>query len=433
MEPLTNTVEELYHQYHREIVRFFADHLTDREAAWDLCHDVFLRLLLACASKTRINHPRGWLMRVAKNLLIDTYRHQQAARTIELSPQMQEEGLLMGDATTFKVLLERKDMLQMIVSAFHALPEKYRRLLFWREIERLPLQELVVRTGTTDAVLSTELWRARKLLQKEYQRLRFKDLLPADEEILEHLDTLLHFHVIDAPEDDLKQLETHVRGYFEGIAPMWDSYVASAYEVNLQERLSKLLPWHQSMTVLDAGTGTGYLAGIIAPLVGNVIGVDCSPAMLKQAGEKMARAGFEHVTFREGMGEQLPLGNDSVDVATCHMLLHHVVSPRLVLRELSRVVRPGGYIVIIDAHTHKYRWTPEAFGDLHYGTNLKRLRQHLQTLHISPLEIEDAGISYSGLSIGNDATFSNFLLVGQVGEQSKHALASGQFKYWKDI
>ncbi|GHO45944.1 sigma-70 family RNA polymerase sigma factor [Ktedonospora formicarum] len=433
MEPLTNTVEELYRQHHREIVRFFTDHLADREAAWDLCHDVFLRLLLAYASKTRISHPRAWLMRVAKNLLIDTYRHQQIARAIELSPQAQEDALLMGDATTFKVLLERKDMLQMIVNAFHALPEKYRRLLFWREIERLPLQELVVRTGTTEAVLSTELWRARKLLQKEYQRLRFKDLLPADEEIFEHLDALLHFQAIDAPENDLKHLESHVRGYFERIAPTWDTYVASAYEADLQERFGKLLPWHQGMTVLDAGTGTGYLAGIIAPLVGNVIGVDCSPAMLKQAGEKMAQAGFEHVTLREGMGEQLPLATDSVDVATCHMLLHHVVSPRLVLRELCRVVRPGGYIVIIDAHTHSYRWTPEAFGDLHYGTNLRKLRQHLRTLHIPLLETEDAGISYSGLSIGNDATFSNFLLVGQVGEQSKRALTSEQIKYWKDI
>src|SRR5258708_27587749 len=94
-------------------------------------------------------------------------------------------------------------------------------------------------------------------------------------------------------------------------------------------------------------------------------------------GRKMAQAGYRHVSFQEGMAKHLPLATSSVDVAMCHMLLHHMVSPRTVLSELRRVVRPGGYVVIIDAHTHKYLWTPEAFGDLHYGTDLKKLQKHL--------------------------------------------------------
>src|SRR5437870_1581594 len=203
-----------------------------------------------------------------------------------------------SDATTCKTLIEHNDMVQVIVESFRALPEKYQRLIFWREIERLPLQEIALRTGTTEPVLSTELWRARKLLQKEFLRRRFKDLLPADEEIFEHLDALVRFNLTASPEDQLQHIETHERDYFERIAPTWDDYVASAYEAELQERLTRLLPWHQNMTVLDAGTGTGYLAGMMAPLVGNVTGVDCAPAMLTYAGEKMAPAGYRHVSFR---------------------------------------------------------------------------------------------------------------------------------------
>src|SRR5229473_804897 len=176
MDTLTNSVEELYTLYHKDIVRFFAEHLADREAAWDLCHEVFVRLLLALASGTQLAHPQRWLMRVAKNLLIDTYRHQQAASAASLSFDSHELAMLASDATTFKTLLEREDMLHVIVETFHALPEKYQRLLYWREIEGLPLQEIALRTGTTETVLSTELWRARKLLQKEYHRRRFKDL-----------------------------------------------------------------------------------------------------------------------------------------------------------------------------------------------------------------------------------------------------------------
>jgi RNA polymerase sigma factor (sigma-70 family) len=416
MDNHTNSAEELYALYHKDIVRFFAGHLADREAAWELCHEVFVRLLITLASGTRLHAPQHWLLRVAKNLLIDTYRHQRAAEA-PLPLESQELAMLVSDATTFKILLEHTEMLQIIVETFHTLPAKDQRLLFWREIERLPLQEIALRTGTTEPVLSTELWRARKRLQREYLRRRFQDWLSADEEIFEHLDALLRFNLTASPEEQLRHLETQQRAYFDRIAPTWDEYVASACEAALQERLTRLLPWHKNMTVLDAGTGTGYLTGMIAPLVGNIIGVDCAPAMLIRAGEKMAQAGYQHVSFKEGMAEELPLATGSVDVAMCHMLLHHVVSPRTVLDELRRVVRPGGYVLIIDAHAHKMHWTPEAFGDLHYGTDLKKVRKHLSALRMQTLLVEDAGISHSGNFIGRAADFANFLLLGQVGER----------------
>ena len=416
MDIHTNSAEELYALYHQEIVRFFAEHLADREAAWDLCHEVFVRLLITLASGTQLRSPQRWLLRVAKNLLIDIYRHQHATE-MPLPLESQELAMLASDATTFKALLEHTEMLQIIVETFHALPAREQRLLFWREIERLPLQEIALRTGTTEPVLSTELWRARKHLQREYLRRRFKDLLSADEEIFEHLDALIRFNLIASPEEQLWHLETQERAYFDHIAPTWDAYVASAYEADLQERLTRLLPWRQEMTVLDAGTGTGYLAGMMASLVGNIIGVDCAPAMLTRAGEKMAQAGYRHVSFKEGMAEDLPVATGSVDIAMCHMLLHHVVSPRTVLAELRRVVRPGGYVLIIDAHAHRQHWTPEAFGDLHYGTELKKVRKHLSALRVHTLLVEDAGISHSGNFIGTAADFTNFLLLGRVGER----------------
>src|SRR5579875_2248482 len=432
MDTPINTVEELYNLYHRDIVCFFADHLADREVAWDLCHEVFVRLLLTLASGTTLNHPQHWLMRVAKNLLIDTYRHQHIVSETNISMSSHETASLVGDVTTLKTLLEREDIVQIIVETFHALPEKYQRLLFWREIERLPLQEIALRTGTSEPVLSTELWRARRLLQREYQRRRFKDLLPADEEILEHLDALLRFNLTASPEEQLRRLETHERDYFDRIAPTWDAYVASAYEAELQERLTRLLPWRQDMTILDAGTGTGYLAAMMAPLVGEVIGVDCSPGMLRRAGEKMAQAGYQNVHLREGMAEELPLPAGSVDVALCHMLLHHVVSPRAVLAELRRVVRPGGYMVIIDAKSHRLHWTPEAFGDLHYGTDCKKLQRHASALQIKTLLVEDAGVSRSGNFIGTAADFRNFLLVGQVNEHNAPTGTGALRRGWKD-
>src|SRR5260370_14173040 len=117
-------------------------------------------------------------MRVAKNLLIDTYRHQQTARAANLPLHSHEVAMLASDATTFRTLLEREDMLQVIVETFQTLPEKYQRLLYWREIERLPLQEIALRTGTTEPLISTQLLRAPKLLQNKDHPPRFKNHLP---------------------------------------------------------------------------------------------------------------------------------------------------------------------------------------------------------------------------------------------------------------
>jgi RNA polymerase sigma factor (sigma-70 family) len=413
MEPFEYNVETLYALYHRDLVRFFAEHLSDRERAWDLCHEVFLRLLLTQTACVTLEHPQRWLMRVAKNLLIDTYR--QRATSVTWPSSLQDEQRLLADhATTFWDLIERRDVLRDVEETLRALPAKYRRLLFWREIEHQTLQEIALRCNTTEAVLSTELWRARKRFRQTYLRLHFKGLLNADEEIFDHLDALISFNLTTAPEAQLQNIGTRVHDYFEHIAPRWDSYVASAYEKDLQKRLSNLLPWQQGMSVLDVGTGTGYLAEIVAPLAGEVIGVDCSPAMLRRAGEKMSAASHCHVSLREGVAEQLPLASASVDVAMCHMLLHHTVSPRRVLDEIVRVVRPGGYLLIIDADTHHHLWTPAEFGDVHYGIERKRLKKQLAAAGVKLLNEEEAGISRSGSSVGRDANFSNFLLLGQV-------------------
>src|SRR5215831_14926671 len=121
MDTLTDDVEEMYTVYHKDIVRFFVEHLGDREAAWDLCHEVFVRLIITLATGTQLQHPQRWLLRVAKNLLIDTYRHQQATREVNLPLDSYEVAMLASDATTFKTLLEHNDIVQVLVETFRAL------------------------------------------------------------------------------------------------------------------------------------------------------------------------------------------------------------------------------------------------------------------------------------------------------------------------
>jgi ubiquinone/menaquinone biosynthesis C-methylase UbiE len=113
----------------------------------------------------------------------------------------------------------------------------------------------------------------------------------------------------------------------------------------LAERVQQwLAPLRGDERVVDVGCGTGAFAGAIAPLVGEVVGVDAEERFL-DAARASAPAGC---TFVLGDAEALPFAYGSFDLAGCMRVLHHVRRPELVVAELARVVRPGGSILLVD-------------------------------------------------------------------------------------
>jgi SAM-dependent methyltransferase len=98
-------------------------------------------------------------------------------------------------------------------------------------------------------------------------------------------------------------------------------------------------------TALDAACGTGRHARRLAELGHHVIGVDASPAMLERA-----RAALPQATFRDGDLSALPLEPASVDLVVCALALEHVADLGRAIAELSRVLRPGGHMVLSGLH-----------------------------------------------------------------------------------
>ena len=114
---------------------------------------------------------------------------------------------------------------------------------------------------------------------------------------------------------------------------------------DLSESVRRLLgPFAGTESALDAGCGTGALAFALAPLVGEVVGVDTREDYL-EAGRAAAP---ENVRLLEGDVTALPFGYASFDLACCHRVLHHVRRPELAVSELARVTRPGGRLFIVD-------------------------------------------------------------------------------------
>ena len=98
-------------------------------------------------------------------------------------------------------------------------------------------------------------------------------------------------------------------------------------------------------TALDAACGTGRHTAYLAELGHRVIGVDQSADMLS-----VAAARLPEVDFRQADLERLPLADDSVNLVVCALALTHVPQLAPVMAEFARVLRPGGHLVISDAH-----------------------------------------------------------------------------------
>jgi ubiquinone/menaquinone biosynthesis C-methylase UbiE len=104
-------------------------------------------------------------------------------------------------------------------------------------------------------------------------------------------------------------------------------------------------------TVLDLGCGAGIDTLLAASAVGRsgrVIGLDMTPEMAGRARANAAAGGFGQVEIREGMIEEIPLPDGSVDVVISNGVLNLSTRKSRVLAEAMRVLRPGGRVAITD-------------------------------------------------------------------------------------
>jgi ubiquinone/menaquinone biosynthesis C-methylase UbiE len=143
----------------------------------------------------------------------------------------------------------------------------------------------------------------------------------------------------DKKADARRWFDRRARGYASGMTSRWRDPVQraslEALDLGFDDRL------------LDVGCGTGAASRAAASLAASVVGIDLSPEMIQNARD--LAEDLDNVTFEIADAERLPFDDDAFTALLCSNAFHHYPDPRRAVDEMTRVLGPGGRIVLGDA------------------------------------------------------------------------------------
>lgn len=270
-------------------------------------------------------------------------------------------------------------------------PTRLRLLLLLRQAE-LTVSELIEIIGQSQPRVSRHL----KLLCGAGLIERFKEgswvfYRATDEGKAAALSAALASLLPSPPEADLKRLATvrekraaEAAAYFKDNASEWGRIRSlHAPEREVEAAVLRQLSGEPIQQLLDAGTGTGRMLELLAPLSKRAVGVDVSPEMLAIARDKLMRGSLPHCQVRLADTYRLPFEAGSTDagfdVVLFHQVLHYLDDPAAAVQEGARVLRRGGRLLIADFAQHDLEFLRQDFAHRRLGFSDKEVQGWFHT------------------------------------------------------
>ena len=120
------------------------------------------------------------------------------------------------------------------------------------------------------------------------------------------------------------------------------------------QRLTRWLAEDRAASLLDLGCGAGHASFVAAAQVAQVTAYDLSAKMLTVVDAAAAERGLHNLTTRQGVAEQLPFADHSFEVVISRYSAHHWRDVGMALREVRRVLKPGGKFILMDIASPGY-------------------------------------------------------------------------------
>ncbi|MFB0561954.1 MAG: class I SAM-dependent methyltransferase [Candidatus Lokiarchaeia archaeon] len=203
------------------------------------------------------------------------------------------------------------------------------------------------------------------------------------------------------------------KNYFDEVANEWDRMRQSFFSDAVRQKAYSVAGVKEGETAADIGAGTGFITeGLVARGL-RVFAVDQSEEMLVVMKKKFSK--FEGIEYRLVKEVSLPIPDESVDYAFANMYLHHVESPPDAIREMVRILKSGGKLVITDLDEHGFEFLRVEHHDRWMGFKRDDIKQWFTESGLKKVVVDCVGEDCCAeSSCGSDyASISIFVASGE--------------------
>jgi ubiquinone/menaquinone biosynthesis C-methylase UbiE len=177
--------------------------------------------------------------------------------------------------------------------------------------------------------------------------------------------------------------------YFDKVAPLWDKLREGFFSERVREKAILLANVQPGKIAVDIGAGTGFITEELLKKGLKVIAIDQSEAMIREMKKRFKDESA--VDYRIGVAKKLPVKDGYVDYAFANMFLHHIDNPLAAIKEMSRILKPSGALVITDLDKHNFKFLKIEQHDRWLGFKREDVKRWLVEAGLKEVKIDCAG------------------------------------------
>ncbi|MCR3761701.1 class I SAM-dependent methyltransferase [Clostridium felsineum] len=197
--------------------------------------------------------------------------------------------------------------------------------------------------------------------------------------------------------------------YFDNIAANWNVIRSEYFEERLKYKVLSKVDVRNKI-VADFGCGTGFISLKLAEEANMVFSLDNSNNMLKELKKSAYERKFNNIHLLKSSLTNVTLFDESIDDVFINMALHHIKDADLAIKEMYRVLKKGGNVVISDVSEHNGEWAREEMFDQWLGFSNEQIYSWLKNAGFKGIDIENTDLKCKGTSSRGEYTEASIFI-----------------------